>query len=194
MKFIDSAKIFFKKNPQPMRIKNDGSIFSSIAIIISENTDGDDEMFFIKRAIRNNDHFSGHMAFPGGVKEDYDKTLLDTAIRETMEEVGIDLTKSTEYLGSFDDYKPVNPAANKFLVSPHIFHLKNIKTKLKINPSEVEDTVWIPLKILKAMVKGSPRETVKFDKNYKDYVFRYKGYKIWGMTGKILYYFLNNIK
>ena len=33
-----------------------------------------------------------------------------------------------------------------------------------------------------------------FDKNYKDYVFRYKGYKIWGMTGKILYYFLNNIK
>ena len=94
MKFINSAKIFFKKNPQPMRIKNDGSIFSSIAIIISENTDGDDEMFFIKRAIRNNDHFSGHMAFPGGVKEDYDKTLLDTAIRETMEEVGIDLTLS----------------------------------------------------------------------------------------------------
>ena len=76
------------------------------------------------------------------------------------------------------------------------FISKNIqtKTKLKINPSEVEDTVWIPLKILKAMVKGSPRETVKFDKNYKDYVFRYKGYKIWGMTGKILYYFLNNIK
>ena len=107
MKFIDSAKIFFKKNPVPTRIKNNDSIFSSIAIIISENNDGEDEMFFIKRAVRNNDHFSGHMAFPGGVKEDYDKTLLDTAIRETMEEVGIDLTKSTEYLGSFDDYKPV---------------------------------------------------------------------------------------
>ena len=194
MKFIDSAKVFFRKNPVSTKIKNDDSIFSSIAIIISENSDGDDEMFFIKRAVRNNDHFSGHMAFPGGVKEDYDKSLLDTAIRETLEEVGIDLSKSTEYLGSFDDYKPVNPKANKFLVSPHVFHLKNIKTKIKMNPAEVEETVWIPLKILKAMVKGSSRETVKFNKNNKDHVFRYKGYKIWGMTGKILYYFLNNIK
>ena len=51
------------------------------------------------------------------------------------------------------------------LLTYHLF-----KTKLKVNPSEVEDTVWIPLKILKAMVKGSPRETVKFDKNYKDLV------------------------
>ena len=45
MKFIDSAKIFFKKNPVPTRIKNNDSIFSSIAIIISENNDGEDEMF-----------------------------------------------------------------------------------------------------------------------------------------------------
>ena len=53
MKFIDSARVFFRKNPVSTKIKNDDSIFSSIAIIISENSDGDDEMFFIKRAVRN---------------------------------------------------------------------------------------------------------------------------------------------
>ena len=45
MKFIDSARVFFRKNPVSTKIKNDDSIFSSIAIIISENSDGDDEMF-----------------------------------------------------------------------------------------------------------------------------------------------------
>ena len=195
MKFINLAKGFFKDNPNPKRINSDhGTLFSAIAIIISENNHGEDEMFFIKRASRENDHFSGHMAFPGGVKEEYDKDFLDTAIRETQEEVGIDLNKDAEFLGCFDDYRPVNPSANKFLVSPHVFHLNNIEVELKLNPYEVEDTVWIPLKILKEMSQNSARETFKYNKKYNDYVFEYNGYKIWGMTGKILYYFLNIIK
>eukprot|EP01125_Pyxidicula_operculata_P005869 TRINITY_DN2051_c0_g1_i4.p2 TRINITY_DN2051_c0_g1~~TRINITY_DN2051_c0_g1_i4.p2 ORF type:complete len:133 (+),score=29.93 TRINITY_DN2051_c0_g1_i4:17-415(+) len=58
------------------------------------------EMLFIKRADRKGDIWSGHVAFPGGKREE-DETDIQCGIRETFEEIGVDLSdKSTfEYLG-----------------------------------------------------------------------------------------------
>lgn len=50
-----------------------------------------DELLLIRRADRPGDHWSGHMAFPGGRAEAHDASLLDTARRETREEIGLDL-------------------------------------------------------------------------------------------------------
>ena len=49
------------------------------------------DLLFIRRAEKNGDPWSGHMAFPGGHIESSDTSLLDAAIRETREEIGLDL-------------------------------------------------------------------------------------------------------
>ena len=169
------------------------SVQSSVSIII-RNINSRYEILFIKRTTKDSDKFSGHMAFPGGVKENTDKDSLATAIRETEEEVGLDLEMYSDILGRFSDYKPVNPEANKFVVSPFIFYLNKPDVELVKCEDEVEEMVWIPISTLLTNLSNSVRIGTRYDKPYKDNVFLYQGYKIWGMTGKILYAFLQEIE
>ena len=53
---------------------------------------GEPEILFIKRASRSGDRWTGHVAFPGGGRESVDKDDCATSIRETKEEIGLDLT------------------------------------------------------------------------------------------------------
>jgi 8-oxo-dGTP pyrophosphatase MutT (NUDIX family) len=55
---------------------------------------GDAEILFIKRAGRVGDRWSGHTALPGGRRDPTDADDRAAAIRETKEEVGLDLTRS----------------------------------------------------------------------------------------------------
>lgn len=55
-------------------------------------SESDPEVLFIKRAGRKGDRWSGHVALPGGKRDPPDADDLVTAIRETKEEVGLDLT------------------------------------------------------------------------------------------------------
>src|SRR6476646_9126644 len=66
---------------------------AAVAAIMRERN-GRAEILFIKRAERESDPWSGHMAFPGGRREPSDETLLHTARRETLEEVGLDLASA----------------------------------------------------------------------------------------------------
>jgi len=54
---------------------------------------GDPEVLFIKRASRQGDRWTGHVALPGGRRDPEDADDVAAAIRETEEEVGITLTK-----------------------------------------------------------------------------------------------------
>ena len=60
------------------------------------------ELLFIKRAEVAHDPWSGHVAFPGGRMEPDDESLEATAIRETFEELSLDL-KAGQMLGRLDD-------------------------------------------------------------------------------------------
>ncbi|MCJ1350705.1 MAG: hypothetical protein MMC33_000686 [Icmadophila ericetorum] len=53
---------------------------------------GEPEVLFIKRAARNGDRWTGHIALPGGQRDPSDLGDQHTSVRETMEEVGLDLT------------------------------------------------------------------------------------------------------
>jgi 8-oxo-dGTP pyrophosphatase MutT (NUDIX family) len=65
---------------------------TSLNELLSQTWDGDPEVLFIKRAGRVGDRWSGHTALPGGKRDPQDADDLTAAIRETMEEVGLDLT------------------------------------------------------------------------------------------------------
>ena len=53
--------------------------------------DADPEILFIKRASRSGDRWTGHIAFPGGRQDPNDTNDAATSVRETEEEVGLDL-------------------------------------------------------------------------------------------------------
>jgi len=84
---------------------------------------------------------SNQMAFPGGQREEQDSNLMDTAVRETKEEIGVYIEKK-DILGKLTDiYIP----PSNFIVSPYIAFF-NEKPSTKRQPSEVEEIIEVNLK------------------------------------------------
>lgn len=121
-------------DPEPRR--------AAVALILRERGPSS-EVLFIERAQREGDPWSGHMAFPGGREEPADQTMLDAAIRETREEVGIDLS-GAEHLGHLEDLMGTRRVAPRLVVSAHAFHL-DADQPFALDPKEVESVHWCPL-------------------------------------------------
>ena len=116
---------------------------ASVAAVLRRSAEGT-EALFIERAIRDDDPWSGHMAFPGGRREVHDQDSRATAERETREEIGLDLD-GVERLG---DLSPVHGGARStrepLQVSPHAYWWDGPRPELTLN-YEVRSTVWVRL-------------------------------------------------
>ncbi|HEY9084118.1 MAG TPA: CoA pyrophosphatase [Vicingaceae bacterium] len=96
----------------------------------------------IKRAINNSNH-SGQIAFPGGKKEEHDANLIETALREANEEIGI-VKEHVEVIGKLTDvFIPVS----NFLVAPVIGFIDYSPT-FTLQISEVYDVVEVEIQTL----------------------------------------------
>jgi len=164
-------------------------VHASVMMILKESGQ-DYSLLFIKRPESERDPFSGHMAFPGGRMESVDKSKLETAIRETYEEVGININSSGRILGSLDDINPNNPRARNYIVTPYLSVLSE-EVFLKPDINEVEKTVWIPMHHLVDDRNAQVRMRERGGRMVKDYAYNYEQYIIWGMTGRILHQFLS---
>lgn len=82
-----------------------GRTRASVALILRQMTD-DMEILFIQRAAHEKDPWSGHIAFPGG-KWEPGELVCQTAHRETLEEIGMDL-RNALYLGRLSDIVGTN--------------------------------------------------------------------------------------
>jgi len=154
---------------------------AAVALILIER-DGL-EALFIKRAARSGDPWSGQVALPGGRFEPDDQDLERTAIRETAEETGVELSSSTR-LGVLDDLYPRTPTLPPVLVRPFVFSLA-AAPPLVIS-DEVERAFWVSLSRL---VEPSVRREVKLLIRGEQRIF--PAYDlgedvIWGMTERIL--------
>jgi len=161
---------------------------AAVMVILKDGSSGY-SILFIKRTENEGDVFSGHMAFPGGKMRIADKGTLDTAIRETAEETGIDINRSGTVIGELDDFYPNNPKANHYVVTPYLSLLEE-EVELTLDSSEVADAVWIPIHHLNDPRNQEVRILERTGRASDDFVFYYSDYMIWGMTGRILHHFL----
>ena len=121
-------------------------IAAAVAVILHEGDEGI-EALFIHRAVRVGDTWSGQIAFPGGRREPTDRDLLTTAIRETLEEIGVDLS-GAERLGVLDDLYPRTPVLPPVVVRPFVFAL-TARPAITLSP-EVQDAFWVAFRALRA--------------------------------------------
>lgn len=119
---------------------------SAVAMILQVRQ-GELHILMIKRADREGDPWSGHMAFPGGRMDKTDAHGYAVAVRETEEEVGLTLGPQDECIGRLSDIN-ARPHKGAFgmVVSPFVFRLER---EVTFAPNyEVAEVVWIPLEFL----------------------------------------------
>jgi 8-oxo-dGTP pyrophosphatase MutT (NUDIX family) len=125
---------------RPVRLIEPGNrVHSSVAIILKRGAGGL-EVLLIERATNENDLWSGHIGLPGGKVEPADSSPRQTAVRETMEELGLDLN-SADFLGQLRD---IVPGGLPIVVSCFVYVLPNLP-KLHPSAEEVADAFWFPL-------------------------------------------------
>ena len=119
----------------------------------------DNHFCMIRRAIKENDHWSGHMAFPGGREESRDLNLQQTALRETREEIGLDLRRD-QYLGRLS-----NLEYPELQVSAFVYRLQQ-EAEFRLEQKEVASVHWLPFDVF---LDPSRRERMQHSYKGKDY-------------------------
>lgn len=147
------------------------------------------ELLLIKRAEQASDPWSGHMALPGGRREPGDRTLLETAVRETFEETGISVGRDGVLLGHLDEVGPRSPRLPPMVIAPFVAAVPPT-TLAEPNPREVDAALWVPLTALQD--DGAVSEIlIELEDGRRAFPsLRYGEYIIWGLTHRILTQFL----
>jgi 8-oxo-dGTP pyrophosphatase MutT (NUDIX family) len=112
--------------------------------------EGDPELLFIKRAGRPGDRWSGHTALPGGMRDPEDADDLAAAVRETREEIGLDLDTSECLRAGNLPERLVTTTWGKdtlMVLCPYVFLLTGkTVSALQPQPTEVAAVHWVPLR------------------------------------------------
>ena len=153
---------------------------SAVAMVLQVRQ-GELHILMIKRAEREGDPWSGHMAFPGGRRDPGDSSNLSCALRETHEEIGVDLHQWGTALGELSD---VNTGWRKdrpeMLVTPFIFQVTELP---ELTPNhEVDDVVWVPLHFLLDEGNREPLEWEWKGQKMETDSYLYANYRIWGLS------------
>tara|TARA_X000000368_G_C22947558_1_gene675109 strand:- start:80 stop:697 length:618 start_codon:yes stop_codon:yes gene_type:complete len=146
------------------------------------------EVLLIQRAKNENDPWSGHMAFPGGRYQNSDESILNTAVRETLEEIGFDIKKEfsnfeltrNNIIPRLSDVETLKILEKITVVTPFLFGLEK-KPKIKMN-KEVDQFFWVPLRFF---LNSKNRKLRNFNINGQEIqlpCYFYKHKIIWGIT------------
>ncbi len=146
---------------------------------------GAPEVLLMKRIERDGDRWSGHVSFPGGNQHPDDPDLVATAVRETVEEVGIDLSSAGRLLGRLDSVIPLSRTGPvPMTVTPFVFELTT-----EVDPvpgDEAESVFWLPLDRVLAGELDSEFEYLYGPQPMMLPCWRFDGYVVWGLTYRLL--------
>jgi len=151
-----------------------------VPVIVRED---EEAILFTKRADHLSDH-PGQMSFPGGGREPEDDDLLDTALREANEEVGLD-RRAVHVVGRLDDIRTVS----EYSVRPFVARIPD----REYHPSDAEVAEVVVLPVPELIDHGnyeSERRDHPYYGEIRLHFFYVDGYTVWGATARMLVQFL----
>ena len=201
-RFITQLKIMItndlpgEESHQKMRVIYDKSIelpFSIInstpaAVLILLYLADNEIYFFLTKRTDELKHHKGQISLPGGTQEGNEK-LIDTALRETQEEIGINKT-SISIIGTIT---PLFVPVTGFMIYPFIGYSLN---KLDPKPDPVEVATIFSVNISDLLNKENRTTEQRNIRGYDVQVpyFKLNDYQVWGATSMILSEFRDLIK
>ena len=159
-------------------------IEAAVAVVLRATPAGAVELLFIKRAPHVGDPWSGQIALPGGRRDPADASLEATAVRETLEEVALDLRPDGCVLGALDELRPRTPALPPVIVRPFVAIVP--ADAIALPSDEVAELFWAPLDTILHPASTRASEVVVRDARLRRDAVHYGGHVIWGMTERIL--------
>ena len=167
----------------PKKTIADPSLIPAGVMLLLYPKDGVD-CVLLNRRTNQVEHHKGEISFPGGRRDDGDASLLDTALRETLEEMGVQ-PRHVEVIGELDDVR----TTSNFLVNTHVAAIP-YPYEFTVNESEVAEVLEVPVRAL--MDESNTREEVRIVGNdlVNSVAFAYDDNLIYGATARILGGFL----
>ena len=157
---------------------------SAVALILQVRS-GELHILMIKRAEREGDPWSGHMAFPGGRKDPGDANGFACALRETEEEVGLQLLPEDVCIGRLSEINAMSRLRGLGMaVTPFVFRLNR---EVRFEPNhEVAEVVWVPLEFLIDAENRQEMEWTFRGMKINLPCYFYEGRRIWGLSLNML--------
>lgn len=152
----------------------------SAVLILLFPVNGKINMCLIRRPSTMKNH-AGQIAFPGGKREKEDADLVQTALREAQEEIGVD-ANTVEVLGRLS---AVYVQISDFLITPVVGWLNEFP-EVVIDSSEVDEVIFIPLEDLMDSACKCEKEMETRTGRIKVPGYEINGYFIWGATAMML--------
>lgn len=156
---------------------------ASVLIPLVERGDGGLGVLLTQRTDHLKDH-AGQISFPGGRAEDYDDSPVDTALRETEEEIGLH-RRYVDVIGVLPEYLTITG----YRVTP-VVAILTPPFELAPDANEVAEVFEVPLAFL---MNGANHERREVSGRGHFYAMPYEDYFIWGATAAMLrnlYHFL----
>lgn len=162
----------------------DGQPARAAVMIAFREDRGEPELLLIRRAQREGDPWSGQIALPGGRWSPNDSSLQTTAIRETLEETGLDVRSTGRVIGMLDELRPRTPVLPSIVVTPYVA-VVDPPEPLTLN-HEVAEAFWVPWPVLADPASSRESEVQARGATWRAPSFVIHDYVVWGMTERIL--------
>jgi 8-oxo-dGTP pyrophosphatase MutT (NUDIX family) len=134
------------------------------------------------------EHHKGQISFPGGLKEENDATIIETALREAEEEIGLS-RKSVEILGVLNDFQ----TPSGFHITPVVAFLPFVPSFF-LNTAEVFQIFDVPLSFF-LDTRNERVERHEYSGKVRNvYFYQYGQFEIWGATAAMLRSFLHDVR
>ena len=150
------------------------------------------EVLILKRTPHELDPWSGHLSLPGGRIDPEDATPLAAALRETLEESAIDLSRISDFT-TLDLERAGLSATHSLLVQPFHFDLQE-KPKIELQIEEHCDYFWVDIDYLKNPLNHLLKKKSKDHPHQQFFSIDIEGNDLWGFTFKVIQDFIQQEK